>query len=122
MTPRTNLVNELEQLAQRYDGQRGNHAVLIALDGENAWEHYPFNGYYFLRALYAQLADHPQLELMTLSECLARGMQPAPLPQVCAGSWVHGTLSTWMGDAAKNRAWDLLCEAKAGLRPRRAGS
>ena len=29
-----------------------------------------------------------------------------------AGSWVHGTLSTWIGDAAKNRAWDLLCQAK----------
>ena len=39
-------------------------------------------------------------------------MQPAPLPRVCAGSWVHGTLATWMGDAAKNRAWDLLCDAK----------
>ena len=105
-----NLVQELVQLARRYEA--GNHAVLIALDGENAWEHYPFNGYYFLRALYAQLADHPQLELTTLSECLARGIQPAPLPRVCAGSWVHGTLATWMGDPAKNRAWDLLCAGK----------
>ena len=25
---------------------------------------------------------------------------------------MHGTLATWMGDADKNRAWDLLCEAK----------
>jgi alpha-amylase/alpha-mannosidase (GH57 family) len=106
-----NLVNELAQLAREY-GPTGNHAVLIALDGENAWEHYPFNGYYFLRALYAQLANHPQLELTTLSECLARGLQPAPLPRVCAGSWVHGTLATWMGEPGKNRAWDLLCEAK----------
>jgi alpha-amylase/alpha-mannosidase (GH57 family) len=104
-------MNELSALAQRYDGS-SNHAVLIALDGENAWEHYPFNGYYFLRALYAALADHPRLELTTLSECLARGIQPAPLPRVLAGSWVHGTLATWMGDAAKNRAWDLLCDAK----------
>jgi alpha-amylase/alpha-mannosidase (GH57 family) len=106
-----NLANELTQLARRYEGG-GNHAVLIALDGENAWEHYPFNGFYFLRALYEKLAHHPRLELMTLSECLARGIQPAPLPRVMAGSWVHGTLATWMGDAAKNRAWDLLCEAK----------
>ena len=84
-----NLVNELVQLAGEYQ-RSGNHAVLIALDGENAWEHYPFNGYYFLRALYAKLAAHPRLELTTLSECLARGIQPAPLPRVCAGSWVHG--------------------------------
>jgi alpha-amylase/alpha-mannosidase (GH57 family) len=106
-----NLVNELGQLAREYTSA-GNHAVLIALDGENAWEHYPFNGYYFLRALYQQLATHPRLELTTLSECLQRGLQPAPLPRVCAGSWVHGTLATWIGDAAKNRAWDLLCDAK----------
>ena len=106
-----NLVNELNQLARDYD-PGGNHAVLIALDGENAWEHYPFNGYYFLRALYAQLVNHPRLELTTLSECLARGIQPAPLPRICAGSWVHGTLATWIGDPAKNRAWDLLCNAK----------
>jgi alpha-amylase/alpha-mannosidase (GH57 family) len=106
-----NLVNELTQLARSYEPDR-NHAVLIALDGENAWEHYPFNGYYFLRSLYALLSDHPRLELTTLSGCLVRGIQPAPLPQVAAGSWVHGTLATWMGDPAKNRAWDLLCEAK----------
>src|SRR2546429_9236812 len=106
-----NLVEELSQLARRYESG-GNHAVLIALDGENAWEHYPFNGFYFLRALYEQLASHPLLELTTLSDCLARGLQPAPLPRVCAGSWVHGTLATWMGDADKNRAWDLLCNAK----------
>jgi alpha-amylase/alpha-mannosidase (GH57 family) len=106
-----NLANELQQLARDYE-QGGNHAVLIALDGENAWEHYPFNGYYFLRALYAQLANHPRIELTTLADCLARGIQPAPLPRVSAGSWVHGTLATWIGDAANNRAWDLLCDAK----------
>jgi alpha-amylase/alpha-mannosidase (GH57 family) len=34
------------------------------------------------------------------------------LPSLAAGSWVYGTLSTWIGDAAKNHAWDLLCAAK----------
>jgi alpha-amylase/alpha-mannosidase (GH57 family) len=105
-----NLAGELAQLAQRYAG--GEHAVLIALDGENAWEHYPFNGYYFLKALYAALSDNSQFELLTLSDCLARGLKAAPLPRVLAGSWVHGSLATWIGEEAKNRAWDLLCEAK----------
>ena len=107
-----NLVNEVAQLARKYANTPG-HAVLIALDGENAWEHYPFNGYYFLRALYSLLANHPLLELTTLSDCLSRGLEPAPLQKVMAGSWVHGTLATWIGDPAKNRAWDLLCEAKS---------
>ena len=123
-----NLVNELAHLARQYaesaaatspgkepgDTHRCR-AVLIALDGENAWEHYPFNGYYFLRALYSLLAAHPQLELTTLSDCVARGIEPVPLTNVVAGSWVHGTLATWMGDPAKNRAWDLLCEAKVAF-------
>jgi alpha-amylase/alpha-mannosidase (GH57 family) len=104
-----NLVNELANLARQYEG---SHAVLIALDGENAWEHYPFNGYYFLRALYSLIAAHPLLELTTLSDCVGRGLEPLPLKTVVAGSWVHGTLATWMGDPAKNHGWDLLCDAK----------
>jgi len=116
-----NLVNELTNLARQYaesastdssSQDPARHVVLIALDGENAWEHYPFNGYYFLRALYSLLAAHPMLELTTLSDCVTRGLEPLPLPSVVAGSWVHGTLATWMGDPAKNRAWDLLCDAK----------
>ena len=106
-----NLVQELAALAGRFAGAP-EHAVLIALDGENAWEHYPYNGYFFLSALYAALASHPALELTTLSECVARALPPAALAHVVAGSWVNGTLATWMGDPAKNAAWDLLCEAK----------
>ena len=106
-----NFVHELVQLARQY-ARSPNHVILVALDGENAWEHYPFNGYYFLSALYSALSEHPFLELTTLSDCLARGMKPAVLPRIVAGSWVHGTLATWMGDPAKNLAWDLLCDAK----------
>jgi alpha-amylase/alpha-mannosidase (GH57 family) len=106
-----NFVAELAAQAQRLDGAPG-HVLLIALDGENAWEHYPFNGYFFLSALYAALAAHPALELTTLAQCTARDPAPATLARVVAGSWVHGTLATWMGDAAKNAAWELLCEAK----------
>jgi alpha-amylase/alpha-mannosidase (GH57 family) len=107
-----NLVHNLAQTAQA--GTQG-HAVLIALDGENAWDYYPFNGYWFLQALYAALVAHPQLELMTLSQCLERGIRPRALQKVRAGSWVHGTLATWMGDAAKNFGWDLLCDAKQAV-------
>jgi alpha-amylase/alpha-mannosidase (GH57 family) len=107
-----NFAQELSQVARNYSGQTGEHALLIALDGENAWEYYPFNGYYFLRALYAALSEHPLIELVTLSDCVDRGLQALPLQKVVTGSWVHGTLATWMGDPAKNAAWDLLCEAK----------
>lgn len=88
--------------------------VSIILDGENAWEHYPYNGYYFFEDLYGLLAGHPRIRTTTYAELLARPDPPAAavLPRLTAGSWVYGTLSTWIGDSAKNRGWDLLCEAK----------
>jgi alpha-amylase/alpha-mannosidase (GH57 family) len=104
-----NLAHDLGEIAR--SGALAGRAVLIALDGENAWEYYPFNGYYFLDSMYTLLADHPLIELTTLSE-LASHIESRPLERVVAGSWVHGTLGTWMGDAAKNAAWDLLCDAK----------
>ena len=110
-----NLTEQLERLADRLRPEDGA-MVLIALDGENAWEYYPYNGYWFLTAMYKALAEHPRLQLTTLSDYLDsardRNVVPRALPRVRAGSWVHGTLSTWMGDPAKNRGWDLLCEAK----------
>ena len=88
--------------------------VSIILDGENAWEHYPYNGYYFFEDLYNLLAEHPRIRTTTYAELLARPSPPVatPLPKLTAGSWVYGTMSTWIGDDAKNRGWDLLCEAK----------
>ena len=108
------FANELAKLSRLYAGQPGR-VLLIALDGENAWEHYPENGWHFLRALYAALATHPRLELTTLSAFIDRGHALHALPAVVAGSWVHGTLATWMGDADKNAAWDLLCDAKVAF-------
>ena len=109
------FVNELAALADRTAGAQ-SRVLLVALDGENAWEYYPYNGWYFLNAMYTQLANHPNLRLTTMSELVdeqrAAGMVPAELPQLRAGSWVYGTMSTWIGDADKNRGWDLLVAAK----------
>jgi alpha-amylase/alpha-mannosidase (GH57 family) len=88
--------------------------VSVILDGENAWEHYPYNGYFFFEELYGLLERHAAIRTTTYAELLARHTPPAhtDLPRLVAGSWVYGTLSTWIGDAEKNRAWDLLCAAK----------
>jgi len=103
------LVDALVTIA-RSDGNR--RVVTIFLDGENAWEHYPANGAYFLPSLYRQLVDHPELELCTFSEALDGHVETGSLPQLVAGSWVYGTFSTWIGSADKNRAWELLVDAK----------
>jgi len=107
------LVLQLEAIL---DSTAGNETpvVSIILDGENAWEHYPYNGYYFFDDLYGLLAAHPRIRTTTYAELLGRATPPVAsvLPKLTAGSWVYGTLSTWIGDEAKNRGWDLLCEAK----------
>jgi alpha-amylase/alpha-mannosidase (GH57 family) len=105
-----NLATHLEHLADVFQGQ-ADRVVAVILDGENAWEYFPFNGYFFLAALYERLATSPRLELTTFARCL--DTQPtAELPSIVAGSWVYGTFSTWIGEAAKNRAWEMLCDAK----------
>ena len=107
------LVTQLEAILDAA-GDGGSPVVSIILDGENAWEHYPYNGYFFFEDLYGLLAAHPRIRTTTYAELLARPAPPAAatLPRLTAGSWVYGTLSTWIGDEAKNRGWDLLCDAK----------
>jgi alpha-amylase/alpha-mannosidase (GH57 family) len=96
----------------RYLGdRRDRHVVSVILDGENAWEYYPDNAFHFLGALYEQLAQSDEVELLTFTEALDR-CPAEPLPDLCPGSWVYGSFSTWIGDSDKNRAWDLLIDAK----------
>lgn len=106
-----NLVHHLENIAAAGEPDP-KRIVSIILDGENAWEHYPENGYYFLSALYRRLSKHPRIRLTTFAEYLDSGGEPAPLTGLVAGSWVYGTFSTWIGDKDKNRAWDMLGDAK----------
>lgn len=106
-----NLVHHLVNIAQAQTDP-GKSVVSIILDGENAWEYFPENGFYFLSALYQKLAEHPQLELTTYSSCLDKKVNTVELPGLVAGSWVYGTFSTWIGDPEKNRGWDMLVDAK----------
>ena len=107
-----NLVGHMENIA-RVCPDRDDCLITIILDGENAWEYYPENGYYFLNQLYHSLAQHPHLRMSTFEQFLAeKSPQRAHEAKIVAGSWVYGTFSTWIGDADKNRGWDILVEAK----------
>ncbi len=107
------LINHLVNIADHSDDP-DDCIISIIMDGENAWEYYPENAWHFLEALYRRLGDHPRLEMTTYEAALAeRALKPVKLKHLVAGSWVYGTFSTWIGDRDKNRAWDMLCEAKA---------
>ena len=103
------LINHLQNIAKFV---KHEPVVSIIMDGENAWEYFPENGYYFLSTLYQRLSAHPDIELTTFSEYLQSTEYVKPLPQMVAGSWVYGTFSTWIGDVDKNRAWDMLGDVK----------
>lgn len=106
------FVDLLEQAAAQVGPE--NNIVSVILDGENAWEYYPYNGFFFLDDLYTLLENHADIGTTTYSDYLAAVARTdiAPLPVLTAGSWVYGSFSTWIGDMEKNRAWDLLCAAK----------
>lgn len=120
-----NFVHALEEIWHQSNSHE-NPVVSIILDGENAWEYYPYNGYYFLSEMYAMLQNHPHIELTTfgdyLDACREQVQQQTAsslpcaamrdLPRLVAGSWVYGNFTTWIGCPEKNRAWDLLCQAK----------
>jgi alpha-amylase/alpha-mannosidase (GH57 family) len=109
------FIGELERIHNEAGDEEA--VVSVILDGENAWEYYPYNGFYFLSGLYAALADHPFVRMTTFSEYLAGAdrKQIGSLSGLTAGSWVYGTFSTWIGEPAKNMAWDMLCDAKRTL-------
>ncbi|WP_018868324.1 MULTISPECIES: glycoside hydrolase family 57 protein [unclassified Thioalkalivibrio] len=92
--------------------------VSVILDGENAWEYYPENGYHFLNALYERLGKHTGLNLCTFFDVCRRSGKSrdrGELSGLVAGSWVYGTFSTWIGDPDKNRGWDSLIEAREAV-------
>jgi len=106
------LKNIAKSIQDSTETDLNDHVVSIILDGENAWEHYPENAYYFLSAIYTVLATQTELRLTTFSECLQTGMKVSPVKSITAGSWVYGSFSTWIGDADKNRCWEVLTDEK----------
>ena len=111
------FIEQIEAIAQQAPDDE-TPVVSVILDGENAWEYYSYNGFYFLDELYAELEAHPNIRTSTYSDYLKSSAtrpgsaQVHTLPGIVAGSWVYGNFSTWIGSRDKNRAWDLLCVAK----------
>ncbi|MDY6785618.1 MAG: glycoside hydrolase [Cyanobacteriota bacterium] len=120
----SDLVGHLEAISRSLKQRQNGGTALekpwlatIALDGENCWEYYQKDGLPFLESLYQNLSDRQEIELVTVSEFLDRfgATETLPANQLHSGSWVDGSFTTWIGDPAKNRAWDLLTAARRVL-------
>ncbi len=108
------LVSNLVNISSFLGDSAERHVVSIIVDGENAWEYYPHNGYYFLDHLYSDLSDHSCVAPTTYSK-LDSKIKTHDIEELCAGSWVYGSFSTWIGEPDKNRAWDRLVDAKVAF-------
>ena len=105
------FVQHLNNIAAFLGDKASQYVVSVILDGENAWEYYPENGSHFLDGLYDALSQAPRVNTTTFSY-VASTLAAQPIPRICAGSWVYGSFSTWIGSSDKNRAWDYLVTAK----------
>ena len=106
------FIKHLRNIRTFLDQDSDKHVVSVILDGENAWEYYPDNGANFLDGLYKALVDDPDINVMSFSGAVESDIETREMEKLCPGSWVFGSFSTWIGEKDKNRAWELLVEAK----------
>src|SRR6195256_2419420 len=107
------LTGRLRRIGEQ-QGDRDS-LVVIALDGENAWEFYPRDGHDFLNALYTELESSQDIVTTTVADFLAEHPPEQQLHHLHTGSWIGASLDTWIGDPEHNVAWDLLAETRDWL-------
>ncbi|MFH1578115.1 MAG: glycoside hydrolase, partial [Candidatus Omnitrophota bacterium] len=107
------FTNHLKNIARHFKNR--NPLVVVALDGENAWEYYKNDGWDFLSLLYQQLSVTDFLKTTTVSEYLRMFPAKRNISYLKAGSWVDGNFNKWIGSDLKNKAWDYLVEARQEL-------
>jgi alpha-amylase/alpha-mannosidase (GH57 family) len=86
--------------------------VVVALDGENAWEYYKNDGIDFLNLLYSTISESKFIKAVTVSEYLSLNPSRTTINKLSPGSWIDGNFTKWIGNPTKNKAWELLFEAR----------
>ncbi|MFO7265951.1 MAG: glucodextranase DOMON-like domain-containing protein [Limnochordales bacterium] len=109
------LISYLHRVRRQLGPEASEKVVVIALDGENAWEYYDNDGKEFFHALYRALEEDPLLNTVTVSEYLAAHPPTVVLDNLWTGSWISDNLETWIGESEENTAWTLLAGARAAL-------
>ncbi|RKZ30459.1 glycoside hydrolase [bacterium] len=107
------FINSLMRIRDALPHDDKDYIISIILDGENAWEYYEHNGKPFLTMLYTKLLEHPDIVPITFQEYLSNHTDFPPLDRLAPGSWINGDFTTWCGSPEKNRAWELLSEARS---------
>ena len=107
------FVNRLRTI----NGDHPDAMLFVILDGENAWEFYEANGFLFFTDLYTRLVQSTEwCRTVTMDE--VNRFKSTELKQLAPGSWIRGDFTTWVGHREKNRAWELLFQARRDFESR----
>ncbi len=90
--------------------------VPVILDGENCWEYYPDGGVRFLRALYRNCIQNPQIRPQRVRDYLKDQPATDRIGTLFAGSWISHNFAIWIGHHEDNTAWDLLHQTREFLK------
>jgi hypothetical protein len=88
----------------------------VILDGENCWEYYPDGGVRFLRALYRNCIQNPQIRPQRVRDYLKDQPATDRIGSLFAGSWISHNFAIWIGHHEDNTAWDLLHQTREFLK------
>ncbi|MFN7170381.1 MAG: hypothetical protein ACK4NT_03975, partial [Candidatus Omnitrophota bacterium] len=108
------FLNRIKKIKVSLPGDK-NYLVSVILDGENAWEYYPHDGWDFLSLLYRRLSEEKDIQMTTLSEFINQNPPKENIPRLFAGSWINGNFSVWIGQEEKNLSWDYLFKTRKSL-------
>ncbi|MCX7858077.1 MAG: glycoside hydrolase [Deltaproteobacteria bacterium] len=106
------FMRRLREIKRCTDGKVKNPCVLIAMDGENAWEFYKNDGRDFLMYLYEAISKETFVSSVTISDYLRYVRDFEALTHVFPGSWINHNFKIWIGHQEDNLAWYLLGETR----------
>ncbi|MBN2120890.1 MAG: hypothetical protein JW734_07555 [Candidatus Omnitrophica bacterium] len=109
------LLGHLENIHSHTCRLYKKRMVLIAMDGENAWEYYNNNAKDFFYALYSRLEKHPKLKTNTLSSYIKNGKFKSIDSKIWPGSWINADFGVWAGSKENNRNWHMLTRIKKNI-------
>ncbi len=124
------FIDSIREIYDELDTNLEDYVVTLALDGENAWEHYNFDidgdgtneytGNLFRQKMYQKITEAQNegwLTTTTPTQFLNDhpvGTLPL-IANLASGSWISGNLNTWIGETEENIAWDWLIDAREAL-------
>jgi alpha-amylase/alpha-mannosidase (GH57 family) len=86
--------------------------ICLFLDGENAWEYYPWNGRAFLREFYGRIQGDQDFRALTATEAIAAAGEIPVTTGIFPASWINANFDVWIGHAEDVAAWELLWDAR----------